>query len=147
MLQIVLQPSSPALSEETGLVSGSTVAIAILVFFAVLMVIGLVVSVLRKLQRPELNGLTPDKIKQHWVQIRQSAKQGKLGQKIAVIEADRLLDNVLKSLLIPGETMGERLKMAAYKYPRVVQFVDALPKSGSGKVMWRTLQEAEVATA
>jgi fatty-acyl-CoA synthase len=37
--------------------------------------------------------------------------------------------------------------MAAYKYPRVVQLVDALPKSGSGKVMWRTLQEAEVATA
>ena len=35
--------------------------------------------------------------------------------------------------------------MAAYKYPRVVQFVDALPKSGSGKVMWRALQEAEVA--
>jgi fatty-acyl-CoA synthase len=35
--------------------------------------------------------------------------------------------------------------MAAYKYPRVVQFVDALPKSGSGKVMWRTLQEAEKA--
>ena len=34
--------------------------------------------------------------------------------------------------------------MAAYKYPRVVQFVDVLPKSGSGKVMWRTLQEAEV---
>lgn len=37
--------------------------------------------------------------------------------------------------------------MAAYKYPRVVQFVDALPKSGSGKVMWRTLQEAEGAPA
>jgi fatty-acyl-CoA synthase len=30
-------------------------------------------------------------------------------------------------------------------YPRVVQFVDALPKSGSGKVMWRSLQEAESA--
>ncbi len=35
--------------------------------------------------------------------------------------------------------------MAAYKYPRVVQFVDALPKSGSGKVMWRALQENESA--
>jgi fatty-acyl-CoA synthase len=35
--------------------------------------------------------------------------------------------------------------MAAYKVPRVVQFVDALPKSGSGKVMWRLLQEAEAA--
>jgi fatty-acyl-CoA synthase len=27
--------------------------------------------------------------------------------------------------------------------PRIVQFVDALPKSGSGKVMWRLLQEQE----
>lgn len=33
--------------------------------------------------------------------------------------------------------------MAAYKYPRVVEFVDALPKSGTGKVMWRALQESE----
>jgi fatty-acyl-CoA synthase len=36
-----------------------------------------------------------------------------------------------------------RENMAVYKVPRVVQFVDALPKSGSGKVMWRSLQEAE----
>jgi fatty-acyl-CoA synthase len=35
--------------------------------------------------------------------------------------------------------------MAAYKYPRVVEFVEVLPKSGSGKVMWRALQEAEAA--
>ena len=31
--------------------------------------------------------------------------------------------------------------MAAYKVPRIVEFVDALPKSGSGKVMWRLLQD------
>jgi fatty-acyl-CoA synthase len=36
-----------------------------------------------------------------------------------------------------------RENMAVYKVPRLVQFVDALPKSGAGKVMWRTLQEAE----
>ena len=36
-----------------------------------------------------------------------------------------------------------RENMAVYKIPRKVQFVDALPKSGSGKVMWRLLQEAE----
>ena len=36
-----------------------------------------------------------------------------------------------------------REHMAVYKIPRSVQFVDALPKSGSGKVMWRLLQEAE----
>lgn len=33
--------------------------------------------------------------------------------------------------------------MAAYKSPRVIEFVDALPKSGTGKVMWRALQERE----
>lgn len=34
-------------------------------------------------------------------------------------------------------------KMAAYKYPRLVEFVDSLPKSGTGKVNWRLLQEQE----
>lgn len=38
-----------------------------------------------------------------------------------------------------------REHMAAYKVPRVVEFVDGLPKSGSGKVMWRLLQERESA--
>ena len=33
--------------------------------------------------------------------------------------------------------------MAVYKVPHAVQFVDALPKSGAGKVMWRLLQDAE----
>jgi fatty-acyl-CoA synthase len=37
--------------------------------------------------------------------------------------------------------------MAVYKVPREVTFMDALPKSGSGKVMWRALQEAEMAQA
>lgn len=40
-----------------------------------------------------------------------------------------------------------RENMAVYKIPRKVQFVDALPKSGSGKVMWRLLQEDENETA
>jgi fatty-acyl-CoA synthase len=38
-----------------------------------------------------------------------------------------------------------RETMAVYKVPRVLEFTDALPKSGSGKVMWRALQEVEMA--
>lgn len=34
-----------------------------------------------------------------------------------------------------------RERMAAYKYPRVVEFVDALPYNATGKLMWRELQE------
>jgi fatty-acyl-CoA synthase len=40
-------------------------------------------------------------------------------------------------------TEWARENMAAYKAPRVIEFVDALPKSGSGKIMWRQLQEQE----
>ena len=42
-------------------------------------------------------------------------------------------------------TAWSREHMAAYKVPKLVEFVDALPKSGSGKVMWRLLQDQEAA--
>jgi fatty-acyl-CoA synthase len=34
-----------------------------------------------------------------------------------------------------------REQMAAYKVPRIVDFVSALPKSGTGKILWRQLQD------
>jgi fatty-acyl-CoA synthase len=36
-------------------------------------------------------------------------------------------------------------KMAAYKAPKLLEFIDQLPKSGSGKIQWRILQEQELA--
>jgi fatty-acyl-CoA synthase len=36
-----------------------------------------------------------------------------------------------------------RNHMAAYKVPRMIEFVDALPRSATGKIQWRTLQEKE----
>jgi fatty-acyl-CoA synthase len=48
-----------------------------------------------------------------------------------------------------GKVNGEdliawcRRHMAAYKVPRQVEFLDALPRSGTGKIQWRTLQEKE----
>ena len=38
-----------------------------------------------------------------------------------------------------------RQNMAAYKAPRIVEFAESLPKSGSGKILWRELQEREAA--
>ena len=40
-------------------------------------------------------------------------------------------------------THWARDHMAAYKVPKLVSFTDSLPKSGSGKVMWRLLQDQE----
>ncbi len=120
IFQIVLQPTQSLATETTS--DGSSIgsmALAVLVVVAV-MAGGIAIhNLLRKLRRPELDGLTPERVKRLWDQILQSAKQGKLGGKIAIIEADKLVDNVMKSMLIPGETMGERLKMAAHKYPGI----------------------------
>ena len=48
-----------------------------------------------------------------------------------------------------GKVTGEeilswsRSRMATYKAPRRIQFMDALPRTASGKLMWRALQEKE----
>ncbi|HUA26460.1 MAG TPA: long-chain fatty acid--CoA ligase [Steroidobacteraceae bacterium] len=46
---------------------------------------------------------------------------------------------------LDDETLIEwcRGVMAAYKVPRIISFIDALPKSGSGKIQWRELQARE----
>lgn len=41
-------------------------------------------------------------------------------------------------------TDWSRQHLAAYKIPRIVEFVSSLPKSASGKVLWRELQEPEI---
>ena len=40
-----------------------------------------------------------------------------------------------------------RSRMAAYKVPRKLEFIAALPRTASGKLMWRALQEKEFSAA
>jgi len=73
----------------------------------------------RRMTRPELMGLTREQIAVRWADIRKTSQQGLMGAKLALMEADTLLDSGLKSLAMPGETLGERLKVAGYKYPQL----------------------------
>jgi len=36
-----------------------------------------------------------------------------------------------------------RTRMAAYKVPRKIEFIAALPRTPSGKIQWRALQDKE----
>lgn len=49
---------------------------------------------------------------QRWQRIEQLKSQGNTGWQLAIIEADKLLDQALKQAGHPGETMGDRLKGA-----------------------------------
>lgn len=59
-------------------------------------------------------------MKKRWEEVERMADtSGEMSRKLAVIEADKLLDHALKALAMPGTTLGERLKFAQYKYPEL----------------------------
>ncbi len=45
-----------------------------------------------------------------WSELEAMLSEGESHWQVAIIEADKLLDRVLKSMHLAGETMGERLK-------------------------------------
>jgi fatty-acyl-CoA synthase len=76
-------------------------------------------------------------------------------QEACVIAAkDPRRGETVKAVVVPkadrrGQVTGEEIiawargKMAAYKVPTAVEFVESLPKSATGKIQWRMLQERE----
>jgi fatty-acyl-CoA synthase len=76
-------------------------------------------------------------------------------QEACVISAlDEYRGETVKALVVlreqsRGQVAPEQIiewargQMAAYKVPRVIEFRDSLPKSPTGKVQWRQLQEQE----
>ena len=54
-----------------------------------------------------------------------------------------LKKNVQQQIAPQDITAWARERMAAFKVPRLVQFVDELPKTATGKIFWRKLQEEE----
>jgi fatty-acyl-CoA synthase len=65
-------------------------------------------------------------------------KRGETVKAIVVLQADAVNQTSAVDIISWAHD-----NMAAYKCPRVVEFVEALPKSPSGKLMWRELQERE----
>jgi fatty-acyl-CoA synthase len=65
-------------------------------------------------------------------------RRGETVKAVVVLEA-KARDKITADEL----THWARQNMAAYKVPRVWEFVDSLPKSASGKILWRLLQEQE----
>jgi fatty-acyl-CoA synthase len=68
------------------------------------------------------------------------AYRGETVKAIVVLRADAKDKTTAEDIV-----SWSREHMAAYKVPKIVEFVDSLPKSGSGKVMWRLLQDQETA--
>ena len=90
---------------------------------AVVLIVGIALVVLwikKKFSHPEMYGLSREQVQKQWQQIKETSHMnGQMGLKLALVEADTLLDSALKSIMMPGSTLGERLKMACYRYPKL----------------------------
>jgi fatty-acyl-CoA synthase len=76
-------------------------------------------------------------------------------QEAAIIRTrDARRGESVKAVVVPKKDMRDAIdestligwcqtQMAAYKVPRSVEFVDTLPKTATGKIFWRELQEKE----
>jgi hypothetical protein len=96
-----------------------SIAMVVIVVIAIVVLIVIAMVIRRFLTRPELHGLARDRIRSQWAEIERISGSGVMGAKMAVVEADKLLDGVLKSMMMHGSTLGERLKFASYKYPEL----------------------------
>ncbi len=105
---------------STGLPLGVYIAIGIMAVIFLALVVGLAIWIKNRLSRPEMYGLTREEVQKRWQRVRETSRlNGQMGMKLALVEADVLLDAALKSLVMPGDTLGERLKVACYKYPKL----------------------------
>ncbi len=87
--------------------------------FVVVMIIRNIKHLIRK-YRLDDEGVSRKVISGRWAEIEKLLEtEGEMSDKLAVMEADKLLDYTLKSMAMPGQTMGERLKFACYKYDRL----------------------------
>ena len=77
-------------------------------------------------------------VKEAVVIARRDPRRGETVKAVVVLEPSS------RELITEAELLyWARTQMSAYKVPRVLEFVDELPKSGSGKILWRVLQERE----
>lgn len=106
---------------ESSSIGFSYMTIVWIVIGLLLLVLLIVVFVRIKklLTKPEMEGLSREEIAKRWIMIRQTSQQGLMGAKLAIMEADTLLDSALKSMSMPGQNLGERLRFAIYKYPKL----------------------------
>jgi uncharacterized protein with HEPN domain len=103
-------------SSPSGLSASITAGMGLVILCFILILIGLI---RRALRRSHFQGMSRKEVQERWEEIERIAKQGRMGAKMAIVEADKLVDAALKSMMLPGENMGERLKAARYKYPKI----------------------------
>ncbi len=82
----------------------------LILFLALIVIAGLVLLAGLGQFGRRRSGLDSKYYRDKWAKIEQVQKVGEPGWQVAIIQADKLLDQALKERGFAGETMGDRLK-------------------------------------
>ena len=84
----------------------------IMILFGIIVLAGIGLFMYVALTSRKKTTLDREEFRKRWQTIEQIKTQGQSGLTLAIIEADKLLDQALKQAGHPGATMGDRLKGA-----------------------------------
>lgn len=119
LFQLLFDTNQTPIASSGGGVSG--IAIAFVVVVMAVFAVGIVL-IRRAMTSSASNWEEAERkrFQKAWDELTQLAKVGGApGRKLAMIEADKLVDTVLRKVGFPGETMAERLKVAEYQHPAI----------------------------
>jgi len=95
----------------------------LLVIFLIIILLWLFIK--NKIRQRRSTKLDKELIVKRWKAIEESSLNNDASTKLAILEADKLLDEVFKNMGFGGSTMGERLKAACYRYPGLTDVWEA----------------------
>ncbi|HEU5122411.1 MAG TPA: hypothetical protein VFT59_06230 [Candidatus Saccharimonadales bacterium] len=83
----------------------------LLAFFAGILIVGVLLIVVISITKRGPSQLDVDKYRSRWLAIEQQLKRDDPhSYQVAVLNADKLLDQAMRERAVKGETMGERMK-------------------------------------
>lgn len=105
---------------EVVLTPQQAILYTLLILIAVF-VVGIFFRILiKKLFSPQRDYKHKKIVQKKWKEVEELVGMNNTnGFKLAVLEADKLLDYSLKALLLPGDNLGQRLKVAVARYPQI----------------------------
>jgi len=91
----------------------------VVLMFAVVVVIGITLLVVISLTRRPSKRLDQEQYREKWLTITQSVTEDAGSMQLAVLHADKLLDQALRECGVAGTTLGERLKNGKSRFRNV----------------------------
>lgn len=105
---------------ETEINLSTIIIWVVIVVILLILLVASIIFIKKFFRRPELYGMSKEDIQKRWNQIEELlSRREDVSWKLAVLEADKLLDHSLKAMGFGGNSLGERLKLVAYKHPKI----------------------------